>query len=107
MSMNGPRQVLVKWGKIGNVALFCERRSAVWVADGCGCPHRADLESGVWAVSGLFAGETPTMNSLAAIAAVRFCHLRWSLLTSLFIGSIDSRTAYFIPDTPLNLGNPK
>lgn len=83
------------------------QQAHVWVADECGCPHRVDLESGVWAVSGLFASETPTVNSLAAVAAVRFCHLHWSLLSSRFIGSIDSPTAYLMPDTLLNLGNPK
>lgn len=83
------------------------QQARVWAADERGCPHRVDLESGVWAVSGLFASETPTVNSLAAVAAVRFCHLHWSLLTSPFIGSIDSPTAYFMPDTTLNLGNSK
>ena len=72
------------------------QQARVWVADERGYPHRVDLESGVWAVSGLFTSETPTVNSLAAVVAVHFCHLHWSLLTP-FIGSIDSPTAYFMP----------
>lgn len=64
-----------------------------------------NLEFG--AVSGLFASETATVNSLAAVAYL--CMVLSSAFESanLTFDRIHLSTAYFMPDTTLNLGNPK